>query len=708
MKTKSEQEIFQDLYNLCTSKGYIHVLSFISFRDNIVFFGETPCVDDISHQFSRERLIRTEISTLIGLMIKENIDYSLPTPEIFQKYVNETDRLLEELHQSILKPAREIFKEIFSSTENKENPFIKGIILRESIFYASESAYDFQYLNLLYNKYYRDNEWFTSNLGFQIEQVQIVIQSIITILQKKSFDYKASIFEKPIEEWTQLEVFVFSTNEVLEITKLPKMVIKNILEKFSVNSNNESFKELGDFNVINSTPLIKANEDNYILFHHYSLLEAAYESPFFWFKEIDKKYAENIAPRNRGNFTEDFSYDILIKIFGENNVYKNIDIYNKKVRVGEIDVLVVFANRAIILQAKSKKLTLDARKGNDNLLERDFKQAIQDSYNQGYDCSTFIQSSSYTLKDSENNEIHIKRDFKEIYIFCVVSEHYPSLAFQTQQFLKYQETQVIKPPFVMDIFLLDIIAEFLTNPLYFLSYVNKRTSYFKEFSSQSELALLSYHLKRNLYLSKEFGMMLIDESISAELDFALLVRKKGIPGKDTPEGILTKFKGTLIGNFLENIQSNESDYTIEIGFLLLTLSEEAIQEINNGIQSILERFHKDGNNHDFSIGFKEFSGGITIHCNQFNEDVAVEKLKEHCEHRKYKEQSDNWFGLILDPITKSFKFGIMSDEKWCYSHQKAKKVIEIMKSNNIKIARNEKCPCGSGKKYKKCCLNSSN
>lgn len=705
--TKTESEVFQELSNLCISEGYIHALAFLCFRENIIFFGEIPSSEDLSHQFSQEKLIRTEFSTLIGLMLKEEIKFSLPEPLIIQKYIDETDRLMKELHQSMLKPARKIFDDILIKN-NKENPFINGTILKESIFYSGESAYDFQYLNLLSHKYCKDNEWFLANLGFQIEDVQLVIKTISDLQQQKLQKYRETILEKSPNEWTPLEIFSFSTHEIVEVTNLSEIVINKILEEFKVNSSNEQFKELGDYNIINSNPIIQKNKNIYITFLHYGLLEAAYESPFFWFKKYDEKYFSTTATEHRGFFTEDYSFEILSKIFGSKNVYKNVDIYDNKVRVGEIDVLVIFANRAIILQAKSKKLTLDARKGNDNLLARDFKKAIQDAYNQGYECSEYIQSSKYTFTDSSKNELSIKRNFKEIYIFCVVAEHYPSLAFQTQQFLKYQETQVIKPPFVMDIFLLDIIAEFLTNPLYFLSYVNKRTSYFKEFLSQSELSLLSYHLKRNLYLSDEFTIMFIDESISAELDFALLVRKKGIPGKDTPEGILTKFKGTLIGNFLENIQSNESDYTIEIGFLLLTLSEEAMQEINNGIQSILERFHKDGNNHDFSIGFKEFSGGITIHCNQFNEDVAVEKLKEHCEHRKYKEQSDNWFGLILDPITKSFKFGIMSDEKWCYSHQKAKKVIATLKSNNIKIARNEKCPCGSGKKYKKCCLNSSN
>ena len=33
-----------------------------------------------------------------------------------------------------------------------------------------------------------------------------------------------------------------------------------------------------------------------------------------------------------------------------------------------------------------------------------------------------------------------------------------------------------------------------------------------------------------------------------------------------------------------------------------------------------------------------------------------------------------------------------------------KEYIE-QKANNIKCGRNEPCPCGSGKKYKKCCLN---
>ena len=395
---------------------------------------------------------------------------------------------------------------------------------------------------------------------------------------------------------------------------------------------------------------------------------------------------------------------MLSKVFGEKNVYKNIDIYENKKRVGEIDVLIVFGNRAIILQAKSKKLTLGARKGNDKLIAKDFKKAIQDSYNQGNDCAKFIQDSAYQLSDSNKNELSLRKDFKEIYIFCTVSDHYPSLPFQTQQFLKYEETEIIKPPFIMDIFLLDVMVEMLSNPLYFLSYVNKRTTLFKKIMVQSELSILSYHLKRNLYLDDNYSMMMIEDDVSSDLDLALFVRRKGIPGNHTPDGILTKFQGTIIGNFLDKIKEYEDDYAIEIGFFLLTLSEEAITQINEGIQKTIDLFLEDKKGHDFTIGFNEGPTGLTIHTNNLEYDIAFESLLDHCKVRKYKQHANNWFGLCFDPLTKQFKFGVMSNKEWVYSKELGQQVLQHRQESKIKIGRNEKCPCGSGRKYKKCCI----
>ena len=566
---------------------------------------------------------------------------------------------MQELHQAMMAPANSIFMDVIKNKKD-ENPFTRGAFLREPIFYGGESAYDFQYRDLSVEKYRDDNAWFVENKGFSIDEMKIVINAIKEIQHEKILSLQDTLLKTDPSRWTFLNNYIFSVEEINYKTHLDNTVIINALDVFTAkNEKNETFKSLSDFNITNAKPLLQSNENSYLLLQHYSLLEAFYESSFYWFME-DKSY-KKIAEKHRGAFTENFSYSALCKVFGKENVFKNIEIYENKKRVGEIDVLVVYANRAIVLQAKSKRLTIEARKGNDLALSKDFKHAIQDSYKQGKECAQFIQDGKYVLKNLKSEKIEIRKDFKEVFIFCIISEHYPSLAFQSKQFLKYEESDIVKPPFIMDVFLLDVMVEFLDNPLYFLSYVNKRTSYFKEFFAQNELTLLSYHLKRNLYLDSEYTFMMIEDDVSADLDQAMMVRRYGIKGLRTPEGILTKFKGTFIGNFLDNIDSYEDDYSIEIGFFFLTLSEEAIEQINDGVEKTISLFFKDGKGHDFTAGFDDAKAGITIHTNTLEYSKAYSSLLEHCKRRKYMQHANNWFGLCVDPHSKTVKFGVMSD-----------------------------------------------
>jgi hypothetical protein len=68
--SRSEEEIFDELELLCGSPGYVHALAFLCFRDNMVGFGDALTLEDIQEMFSPDRLIRTEISTLFGLLVR--------------------------------------------------------------------------------------------------------------------------------------------------------------------------------------------------------------------------------------------------------------------------------------------------------------------------------------------------------------------------------------------------------------------------------------------------------------------------------------------------------------------------------------------------------------------------------------------------------------------------------------------------------------
>ena len=71
---RSEVEVFADLSELCRSDGYVHALAYLCFHNNIVGYSEELRPEDMARLLSTEGLIRTEISTLIGLMIQADVN----------------------------------------------------------------------------------------------------------------------------------------------------------------------------------------------------------------------------------------------------------------------------------------------------------------------------------------------------------------------------------------------------------------------------------------------------------------------------------------------------------------------------------------------------------------------------------------------------------------------------------------------------------
>jgi hypothetical protein len=143
LAARPEQEIFNELAALCVSPGYAHAIAHFCFRDHVVGYGDTLKGDDYAKLFSFERLIRTEISTLIGLLVRAPRDLTLPNPETLAGYIERTETLLKELHQALNEPARVEFQKALADPDKKFNPFANAAALREPIFYGAESAYTF-------------------------------------------------------------------------------------------------------------------------------------------------------------------------------------------------------------------------------------------------------------------------------------------------------------------------------------------------------------------------------------------------------------------------------------------------------------------------------------------------------------------------------------------------------------------------------------
>ena len=714
MKTsvRSEAEVFGDLAALAREPGYIHAIAQICYRDNLVTYTREMKASDLQKLFSRERLIRTEITTILGLVSRGPIDFTQPVEGTIQEHVDRTDRLMKELHDAMGRPMWQTMIDAAKVGE-RDADIWHGEALREPIFYGGESAYSFQYRDLSLDKYRADDPWLIRNKGFSIGQAQAIARTMCMLLDEKATHTFAEFKRSAVLPTSWLSSFELSPDEIAGRAGIPVAQVQAFLDAFTMRGENQQFQTVADFNALNATPLLPTGRGSILLFQHYSIYESLYESPFYWMM-ADSAY-QATASKHRGAFTEEFTARRLVSVFGASRVYSNVVLAQSKgAIVGEIDVLVVFGDRLIIVQAKSKKLTLEARRGNDGQLRKDFAGAIQDSYNQALLCAESILRGDCRLLDLNGAEILLRHSPKEILIFNVVAEHYPALAFQARQFLKYKTSAEIRAPFVMDVFLLDALTEMLNTPLRLLSYVKLRVDNIERLTMSHELTALGFHLKRNLWLESEFDMVMLEDDIAIDLDLAMTVRRDNVRGARTPEGILTRLAGTLFEHLIHQIEGSPDPATIELGFLLLTLGEDTCRNIDYGLKSITRWTQSDGKTHDFTIGGDY--GGITFHCNNVPSENAMRKLGAYCERRKYKQRAQRWFGLSVDPKG-DLQFGAVLDFDWLQSDEMDLATANMQEGvpaatlsgmtrqpKRVKVGRNDPCPCGSGVKFKKCCL----
>lgn len=646
---RPEADVFSDLQSLCTSPGYIHAIAYFCWRDNLIrYSGEQIAAKDLVHQHSNDRLLRTEISTLIGLMVKEAFDLCLPEPPQFQKYIERTESLLHELHGTLTRPWMEGW-DLEAGKTPTVDPFANAAGLREPIFYGGEAAYNFQYEDLARDKYHADNNWLEANKGFRIEDAKDICAALSRLQTDRQTETGDRLKTIPPNLWTMLPGFLFTRQEIVEASGVSTLVVERFLEAFTcpTGEKNSGFTGLNEFNVTNSAPILRTDHETYCLLQHYSLLEAVYESPFYWMI-ADKTY-KPIAETNRGKFTENFVATRLEAVFSPTRVFRNVNIYKGKDRFTEADALVFFGDRILVVQAKSKRLTLEARKGNDFQLKDDFKKAIQAACDQALDCAAALISDAFTFITDAGRELHAPNAIRAIFPICIVSDHYPALAFQSRHLLKATVTDIFQPPLVTDIFALDSFAEMLDTPLQFINYLALRARFGSQLMASNEIAILGFHLKTNLWLDPKYTLVNIGDDIASEIDIAMMARRHGWLGEKTPAGVLTRFDKLTIGRLIKDIEAAGSTELTGLGLLLLQLSTSTGKQLSKFIDRIIRDVRVNGQWRDVSVPIEESSSGITIHCNNEPDEIAYRKLLAHCMMRKHSCRANSWFGMLLDP-----------------------------------------------------------
>lgn len=467
--------------------GFIYTFALILLRD--LFFSPEDAADINWH----EHLNFQELTFLAGLVVKAEIDLSIPKEADSAAWFEEIYRLFDQLHtehhEHFFEQLKIRVKEGIYPTnpdEDYRNTFGSGLMMTEPIFYGGSGAYDFQYLEFATQKYAADSKWIREHTGIDIPQMGQIAHELKSLHERK---YNSQDPIKP-EEFPKLctaALSIFSFGEG-DLQKFGSDPIKAFVRAFSLipGKVNSDLRLPGQFNELQSRPIVRLPDGRFFLPIGFNLSEAIYESPFFWMNS-DNPY-RTTALLHRGQFAENATADLLAKVFGASNVYTDVQIKQSKDKtLTDIDVLAVVGNKAVIAQVKSKRLTELAKLGDEARLTEDFKLAVQEAYDQGL----LSRRALLDRKDSffsGGKEIHLSESIDDAYILCITVDHYPAVMHQLDVYLSKQVDDPF--PVAISIFDLDILAFYLSDPFEFAYYLRQRTALSAYYKADTEMSLL--------------------------------------------------------------------------------------------------------------------------------------------------------------------------------------------------------------------------
>lgn len=771
---RNTSEVLTDLKKLIYSPGYIYSLCLILYEDFHLDLNKIHEVDYWS------KLSVKECSLIIGFLVQKEIDFSFPeSPEQAFTKEEQTYALMHELHMSFNAPQFAKFKEMVEQQKKGEvfkddwqdrlDFFVKDRGMVEPMFYAGDGVYDFQYLEYLDAKYKYDQKWLLENKGFEIDTIRKIVQTIKNVELEKAKKVlavnvreefpkvaakarkklKKQLSKEKIDEIERQQLIVASFYRYRELFPDPGSVnnenegwgifYQNLLSLFIITPSdlkgidpkainsffsnfsftpicNETYEGPGYYNILNSRPIIKLGEERYFLPIGYLLPEAVYETPFYWMWE-DKQYRDSLA-KHRGDVGEEIAYELLSRVFGKGNTYRSVVVESKKgKRDTDIDLLCILGNKALCVQVKSKKLTLNAKRGDFEQLSKDFKGAVQDAYDQGLISRNAVLNRKTKFINSDGNEIRLPNNINEVYIMGLTTENYPTLAHQVHMMLLKKSEDPF--PLFVSVFDLELLTHYLRDPYDFLYYVRQRTRLMEYFHAEEELIYLGYHLEQKLWPREGYDSVSIGTDFGKIIDRNYYPYKTGVshllPKKDDP--IQNRWKDPQFDLFIKSIKSFDHPRVTDIVFHLLDWSGDTKKNMVAHLIALKNASRSEGKLKSLGTSIAPMFGLSYVVINRFDPLELQGRNHTYAKVRKYLSKSNAWLGLgsysdspnLIDTM-------VYLDEPWQHDialeteyhgeirKMKASRPIPVNKSNKEKLGRNSPCPCKSGKKYKNCCM----
>jgi hypothetical protein len=306
-----------------------------------------------------------------------------------------------------------------------------------------------------------------------------------------------------------------------------------------------------------------------------------------------------------------------------------------------------------------------------------------------------------------------KEDFTDFWMINVSAENLGHLAAHLNSLRALNLMQGSEWPWSVFINDLRAISELIEFPSEFFHYLQKRTrlNEFPAFRSSDELEIFMFYLHRGLDFDEE-KLTKLDSFLSTgfteDMDRYYNYLSDIGPEARKPElNISDPFK-----DFLKAVENTKRTGRTRIVNTLLNFNRLAQDEIIEKLVNCAGRSREKGEFDGFAVRNTQANAAMTFflhpHCDWDKfEDMRRQSLalKYHYKLDEYTfltvdTGKQDWTGLDFESLRYKWTFDRQMDEM-----VKSLRMSRVQKEQQAKgkIGRNVQCPCGSGKKYKKCC-----
>lgn len=533
------------------------------------------------------------------------------------------------------------------------------------------------------------------------------------------------------------DILFFSIDDIKKTNKnIDENALRKFLDFFSIIpgvDKNEDYKYFNDKNKFRDYPIIKSKDKYFII--NFSMVQWCLKDRLEdVIKSNDSAWEK--YNKNKSDYLENTTINLFKKMFPTANIYQSLFYNSLDGKRCELDGLIQYDNCILLIEAKSGIFAKSAQNGGVKRLKKVVYENIEYAAYQAHRAKEYIIETETPVFENEHKKEILrlnKNGFENIFLLNITMEYFSELSVNLKQLESLGFYNIENFPWSVSLGDLKIITDFIQFPNQFLHYI-----YFREKLSNKVIIRNNF---KHFYELDLFGFYLFEEKEELSKYFIEDVNENIIAYNiycSTQHNIesqipdFSSIYNEYYNKSLLNISAElpKKRYNNEFYKMVRQLEEYSCQgkgytnfilkllDLDNVkqdkiIKHIYDMVSKTKKSKQIKINSMPFlSGnfddkstyGITIICGyQCDREKMHKVLQATCIKNRYSYQYSEWLGLCIfvddtRHLINSFML-VKDDTRY---DEKLENIKNKLPTPKIKVGRNNSCPCGSGKKYKKC------